>query len=457
MPAARIDTKQLIDEHPFGPYQVCIFLMCFAIATLDGFDSIMIGAAVPGMLATLKLQPVAIGWIFTLQALGVIAGAIVLGSLADRVGRKHMLIAATLIFGFFSLLIAYSTTFTEIAIYRALSGVGLGGAVPSALAFGCEYAPQRMRATVTTGIWLALPLGGMLSGFTGIWLIPHYGWTILFMVGGIVPLIVAALAYMLLPESLSYLSERGIDQAQMRRIAVRIAPELGNQPDAQFYSSEEKAPGVPVARLFTDGRAVSTLLLWAVFFLSFFIMIFFVSWAPTLLTKLGATQQQASGTLVAWNIGSMLATLIIGRLIDKTGYFRVLPWAFIVIALAVWVLGALVTQSYLIVAFLIAVVGFFVGGSNSGLMALAATSYPVSLRSTGVGWAYGVGGRVGAMVGPMLGGVLLQNGWSAGEICYVMGLPVLLGSGVLWLLKRETERRNQGATSPITPSPVPAE
>jgi AAHS family 4-hydroxybenzoate transporter-like MFS transporter len=129
--------------------------MCFAIATLDGFDSIMIGAAVPGMLATLKLQPVAIGWIFTLQALGVIAGAIVLGPLADRVGRKHMLIAATLIFGFFSLLIAYSTTFTEIAIYRALSGVGLGGAVPSALAFGCEYAPQRMRATVTTGIWLA--------------------------------------------------------------------------------------------------------------------------------------------------------------------------------------------------------------------------------------------------------------------------------------------------------------
>jgi AAHS family 4-hydroxybenzoate transporter-like MFS transporter len=276
-----------------------------------------------------------------------------------------MLIAATLIFGFFSLLIAYSTTFTEIAICRALSGVGLGGAVPSALAFGCEYAPQRMRATVTTGIWLALPLGGMLSGFTGIWLIPHYGWTILFMVGGIVPLIVAALAYMVLPESLSYLSVRGSDQAQMRRIAVRIAPELGNQPDAQFYSSEEKAPGVPVARLFSDGRAISTLLLWAVFFLSFFIMIFFVSWAPTLLTKLGATQQQASGTLVAWNIGSMLATLIIGRLIDKTGYFRVLPWAFIVIALAVWVLGALVTQSYLIVAFLIATVGFFVGGSNA--------------------------------------------------------------------------------------------
>jgi MFS transporter, AAHS family, 4-hydroxybenzoate transporter len=457
MPTARIDTRQLVDQHPFGAYQIWIFLMCFAIATMDGFDSIMIGAAVPGMLATLKLQPVAIGWIFTLQALGVIAGAIVLGPLADRVGRKRMLIAATAIFGFFSLMIAYSTTFGEIAIYRALSGIGLGGAVPSALAFGCEYAPQRMRATITTGIWLALPLGGMLSGFTGIWLIPHYGWTVLFVVGGIVPLLIAALAYMLLPESLAYLSARGTDQAQMRRIAIRIAPEIGNQPDIQFYSSEEKALGVPVTHLFTDGRALSTLLLWAVFFLSFFIMIFFVSWAPTLLTKLGATQQQASGTLVAWNIGSMLATLIIGRLIDKTGYFRVLPWAFIAIALAVWVLGALVTQSYLIVAFLIATVGFFVGGSNSGLMALAATSYPVFMRSTGVGWAYGIGGRVGSMVGPMLGGVLLQDGWSASEICYVMGLPTLLGSVVLWVLKRETERRNRAMTASVTPSAVPAE
>jgi AAHS family 4-hydroxybenzoate transporter-like MFS transporter len=457
MAAARVDTRQLIDQNPFSEYQIWIFAMCFAIATIDGFDSIMIGAAVPGMMKNLKLTPVDVSWIFFLQALGVIAGAIVLGPLADRIGRKHLLIASTLIFGFFSLMIAFSTSFTEVAIYRCLSGVGLGGAVPAALAFGCEYAPQRMRATITTGIWLALPLGGMLSGFVGIWLIPQYGWTILFLIGGIVPLIVAVLAYMLLPESLSYMSARGGDQAAMRRIAVRIAPELAKQPDAEFYSSEKKEPGVPVAHLFMEGRAVTTLLLWAVFFLSFFIMIFFVSWSPTLLTKLGATQQQASGTLVAWNIGSMLATLIIGRLIDKTGYFRVLPWAFVVIALAVWATGALMTQSYMVVAGMIALVGFFVGGSNSGLMALAATSYPVSMRSTGVGWAYGVGGRTGAMAGPFLAGVLLQNGWSASEICYVMGVPMLLGCVVLLVLKRVTDQRGQAAAAPAATHPVPAE
>jgi AAHS family 4-hydroxybenzoate transporter-like MFS transporter len=457
MAAARVDTRQLIDQHPFSPYQIWIFLICFAIATMDGFDSIMLGAAVPGIQGTLKLQPGAFGWIFLWQAVGVAAGAIVLGPIADRVGRKWMLVAATLIFGLFTLLIAYSTNFTEIVIYRCLSGIGLGGAVPSALAFGCEYAPQRMRATVTTGVWLALPFGGFLAGLSGAWLIQQYGWTVLFMIGGIVPLIIAVVAYMCLPESLAYLSARGADQAQMRRIAQRIAPEIGNQADVQFYSSEEKAPGVPVTHLFTEGRAVSTLLLWAVFFLSFFIMIFFVSWAPKLVTTLGATQSQASGTIAAWSIGSMLATLIIGRLIDKTGYFRVLPWMFIVIAGTVWLLGAMMAQPYLIVAGLIALVGFFVGGSNSGLMALAATSYPVSMRSTGVGWAYGLGGRSGSAVGPMLGAWLLQAGWGASEICYIMGLPMLLGAVVLWLLKRETERRNRLATPPADARAVPAE
>src|SRR4051794_41034295 len=122
MGAARVDTRQLIDQNPFSPYQMWIFAMCFAIATIDGFDSIMIGAAVPGMMKNLKMTPVDVSWIFFLQALGVIAGAIVLGPLADRVGRKHLLIASTLIFGFFSLMIAYSTSFTEVAIYRCLSG-----------------------------------------------------------------------------------------------------------------------------------------------------------------------------------------------------------------------------------------------------------------------------------------------------------------------------------------------
>jgi AAHS family 4-hydroxybenzoate transporter-like MFS transporter len=280
----------------------------------------------------------------------------------------------------------------------------------------------------------------MGAGFSAVWLLPHGGWPALFIAAGVVPLVLMVVFALFLPESIVFLGTRGAGQDRLHKIAGRISPNL--PPDAILYTSEEKLPGVPLKHLFTEGRAVGTILLWIIFFLSFFLMIFCVSWIPTFVrTASGSTT--ASGTsLMAWNIGSLIATAAVGQLIDRFGYYRILPAAFVAIALSAWGLGAALTAPVATVVVLVGVLGFFTGGSNSGLMALAANSYPVAIRSTGLGAAYSLGGRTGALAGPLLGGVLLQAQWTPGSICMVMGTPMLLGAVVLLLLQRQAHFRH---------------
>jgi len=265
--------------------------------------------------------------------------------------------------------------------------------------------------------------------------------------------VLAVFLALIMPESLAFLSAQGGDQATMRKIAIRIAPAL--PANAELYMAEERLPGVPLKHLFTEGRAVGTLLLWAIFFLSFFLMIFFVSWVPTLIRMTTGSTTAAGTSLAMWNIGSLIATALVGRLIDKFGYYRILPVAFVLIALATWTVGIAVTAPVGIVILCIAVVGFFAGGSNSGLMALASNSYPVAIRSTGVGAAYSLGGRTGALVGPMLGAILLQYSWTPTSICYVMGTPMLLGAIILLLLKRQAQF-SHASVAPAVATTAPA-
>lgn len=435
MSVTRMDAKALIDDRPVGAYRLWILLLCFLSCTVDGYDVQVIGVALPGIREGLHLQPAALGVILTGGQIGVMLGAFLLGPVSDRIGRKRVLIGSAITFGIFSLATAWAATVSEIAMLRLLSGLGLGGIVPAAMAYSAEYAPQRLKATVTTLMWMALPVGGSIVGFSAVWLVPNFGWQSLFVVAGVLPLVLAFALVGSMPESLAYLCSRGDNQPAIHRIASRIDSSL--RADTELFLSEQKLPGVPLAQLFKDGRAAGTILLWLIFFLSFFLMIFMVSWVPTFIRMTSGSTTAAGTSLGMWNIGSLIATALIGRLIDRFGYYRILIPAFAIIAGVTWVLGSLVSAPVTVVVLCIATVGFFVGGSNSGLMALASTSYPVAIRSTGVGAAYAIGGRTGALVGPLLAAFLLQFGWGPSAICYVMGTPMVLGVIVLLLLKRQ--------------------
>ena len=435
MGSVRIDTRALIDENPFGKYQVAIFLLCFLAMIMDGYDIQVIGVAAAGIKETLHLQPATLGLVITSGQIGVMLGAIVLGPLADRIGRKWLMVASCLIFGIFSLLTAFAASVPVLIALRLLAGLGLGGVGPAALAFGAEYAPRRLKATIPTWIWAAVPVGGMIAGFSAVWLLPIWGWRSLFVVAGILPIAAAILLAIMMPESLAFIGAHGADQARMRGIARRVVPSL--PADVELYTTEEKLPGVPLKHLFRDGRGFGTVLLWLLYFLDYGILIFFLSWVPTLI-KMTTGSTTALGTSLAfWNIGSIVCSFGIGRIVDKIGYYRVLPLAFVVIAASMWAVGLTLDAPLWILLCAITVNGAIAGSSGAALMALATNSYPLAIRSTGVGSAYALGGRTGAFIAPMIGGVLLQMQFAPSVMCYIVGTPMLLGTVALLLLQRQ--------------------
>ncbi|HXR86870.1 MAG TPA: MFS transporter, partial [Stellaceae bacterium] len=328
MAVQRIDTRALIEESPFGGYQMGVLLLCFLAMVIDGYDVQIIGVAAAGIRETLKLEPATLGYVITAGQVGVILGAVFLAPFADRIGRKTLMLVSLLIFGVFSFFTAYATTVPMLIALRVLAGIGLGSIGPAALAFGAEYAPKRFKASIPSWIWAAVPAGGMIAGLSAVWLLPIWNWPSLFIVAGVLPILVAIPLGLYLPESLSFLGTQRNDQAGMRRIAVRISPTL--PADAELYSSEEKLPGVPLKHLFLEGRALGTVLLWLMFFLDYGILIFFLSWVPTLI-KMATGSTTALGTSLAfWNVGSIFCSFGIGWLVDRFGYYRVLIPNFVI-------------------------------------------------------------------------------------------------------------------------------
>ncbi len=444
MASKTVSVKEVFDTNPFSTYQVGICALCFFVVFFDGFDLTMIGVALPKIAETLKTSPAALGLAVSAGLVGPLVGAIVLGMLADRWGRKQMLFISALIFGVFTLLTAWITSVEQLALFRFLAGIGLGGAIPNALAFGCEYAPSRMRATLTTTMYAGMPVGGLIMGLSAAYLIPHYGWQSLFIIGGIAPLVIGLLVVLFLPESLEFLVRQGTDKARIRKIISSISPALGRDEQVEFYSTEQKLPGVPVKHLFSEGRALTTLLLWVCFFGSFYLIWILLSWAPTMLRQSGASVQQYSLAFAGINLGSAFATITIGRLMDKFNPFTTLTFAFILAFISIVVFGQAAGSSFSAVVIVSVVTGFFIFGSNSGIMALCTVSYPLDIRASGLGWAYAIG-KVGSMVAPVVGGLCISLKWGPGQICGVNGVAALVVTAAILILWKHVagNRRNE--------------
>jgi len=432
--AKRVCVSEIFDTGKITPIQIRVFLLCLCIVFFDGFDLVVISVALPKISAFLHVGMAGLGLAVGAGQLGPLVGAMVLGTMADRFGRKRMLLISAIIFGIFTIMIATITSVEQLALYRFLSGVGLGGAIPNALAFGCEYAPSKKRATFTTIMWTGMPLGSVISGFVAAWLLPHYGWQTLFWVGGVAPLLITLAVAPFLPESLEFLVRQGTNKSAIQKLVAKISPKLANDPDTELYVNDVKREGVPVKHLFTEGRAFTTLGIWLLFFLSFYLLWVLIAWTPTLLKKSGASVQQYSVAFAMLHVGSFITALVIGRLMDRFNLYKVLVVTFLLAFVSVCAFGYLSAAPFLVIAVMAVVTGLFVNGGNTGLLALCTTSYPTSIRGSGVGWAYGLG-KVGSMLGPVVGGFLLARGWSVMRICAVNGSSALIIVAVILVMK----------------------
>ena len=404
--ASQVDVAEFIDQQPVGGFQVKLLLTCAAVLFLDGFDTQAIGYVAPALAKEWGLTKGALGPVFSAGLFGLMIGALLFGPLADRIGRKKIIILSTLAFGIGALVTAFVNDLNTLLAIRFLTGLGLGGAMPNAVAMTSEFNPRRRRATMVMIMFCGFSVGAAS-------LIPQFGWRSVFVVGGVAPLLLVPVLALRLPESVRFLALTGRANERVAELLRLINPNAAFAPARQFVIDEPHLPGIPVVHLFREGRTLVTLLLWVVFFMSLLDLYFLSNWLPTVLNDLGSSVASSAAIGSMLQVGGVVGTFALGSIIDRFS-FRALALVYFIAVFAVGAIGQL-GHSVVFVTMAIFAAGFCVVGGQIAANALAAAFYPTSVRATGVGWALGIG-RVGSIVGPLVGGMLLTMKWSAASV-----------------------------------------
>jgi len=434
-----LNVSELIDRRRPGRFQILVFILCGFTQLLDGIDVQSIAPTVVALAKHLHVPFSAFGAVFGITQVGFLIGALAFGPVADRLGRKWPLVCAMFVFGFTMLLTPVVTTFSSLLFVRFFVGLGLGGACVSTVALVTEYAPRSVRANAVTALWAAMPLGGTIVGLAGAAVIPTLGWQWIFYFGGALPLIIVALMIPLLPESLKFLVARDAAVERIASIVAKIAPEVTVAPGQRFTLDEEKLAGVPVKHLFTEGRTAMTIFLWGASFMGWVILIVSGSWLPVLMQQTGYSVSQAALILASYNLFGTVSMATIGRVIDRSGPYTVISVAFGLGALAMALFG-FISSPFILALGLAGIAGILTQGATAGVIALSAASYPVSVRSTGVGWALGIG-RIGGVVAPFAAGNLIALNFRAGGILAAVALPCLCGMLCVIFMRWSTRRK----------------
>jgi AAHS family 4-hydroxybenzoate transporter-like MFS transporter len=427
-----VNVSRLIDDLPFTRQQLIVVSLCALVGLLDGADTQSIGVAAPYLAKAMGMKIGSFGPVFAAAQLGAAIGALTFGSLADRFGRKPMLIIAIVTFACFTLLTVQVATLPLLIAVRFLAGIGLGGATPCFLALTSDYSPRKQRGMIATIIWSAYPLGAAFGSFMNAYILGHFGWASIFYVGAALPLVVAVILLVMLPESVQHLAGRDGTSDRIRKILARMGQTF-DQQQVRFIVEGKKLTGVPIRHLFAERRGVTTLLLWATFFLAFATTNVMVMWTPTLLHRNGLEPAATAVVLAFFNLGAFVGMGASGRLVDRFGPAQMLIPAFLGAAVSIAALGNATTTT--VAASVATVLGLTIGVGGAGAIAVATLFYPSAIRSTGVGWGMG-SGRFGQFVSPLVIGGLVSAGFATGNILIAAALfPILAAVFVvlMWL------------------------
>ncbi len=374
-----------------------IFL-CFIVAVLEGIDFQAPGIAAPGMAQAFGLDKLQMGWVFSAGILGLLPGALLGGWLADRIGRKWVLIASVGTFGLFSIATAHAWSLPSLLLARLLTGAGLGAALPNLIALCSEAAGERLRGTAVSMMYCGVPLGAALAALVGVAGV-NAEWTLVYYIGGVLPLLVVPLLALWLPESSAFQARQAAPQ--QARLSVTDG-------------------------LFQQGAAVSTLQLWLAYFFTLMVVYMLISWLPSLLVGQGFSRVEASWVMFALQIGALVGTLALGVLMNLLSPLRMSLLIYLGLLLALAALGFAESFGTMLVAGFAA--GTFATGGQGVLYALAPLFYRTEVRATGVGAAVAVG-RLGAMSGPLVAGKMLALGTGAAGVM-LASAPGLVAAGI---------------------------
>ena len=431
------DIQAFINRHPFSKYQWMILVLCFVTVAMDGFDTAIIGFIASDLVQEWGVQKSDLGPVMSAALVGQAFGALTAGPMADRIGRKKVLVLSILVFGGFSLITAFATSLTQLTILRFLTGLGLGAAMPNAATLMSEYAPERRRALLVNLMFVGFPIGSSMGGFISAWMIPHYGWQSVLVLGGVMPLVLAVALIFLLPESARYLAAKNKSQREIASVLRRIAPLPDN---TQFVLQEtgqikdKSALGV----IFSPRYLVGTIMLCLTYFMGLLIFYLLTSWLPLLIRETGASLSQASVITALFPLGGGIGVLVLGALMDKINPNKVVAVGYLLTGVFVCLVG-FATDNLVLMGVMVFIAGTIMNGAQSSMPALAAGFYPTQGRATGVAWMLGLG-RFGGILGAFSGAFLMQAELSFKTIFALLAIPAVL-SAIALMVKYAASKR----------------
>ncbi|MFB5188777.1 aromatic acid/H+ symport family MFS transporter [Alicyclobacillus fastidiosus] len=434
-----------MENSQFKRFHLLIVVLCTFMIMCDGYDLFMYGTIVPSLMQAWHISAVVAGSLNSYALVGMMIGALVLGPLSDRFGRKNVIILSCIGFCVFVGLCGFADGPTMFASFRFISGLGLGGLMPNAVALVTEYSPKPLRSTLVALMFSGHPLGGVLASIIGMHLVPTTGWRSVLWVGAI-PLLAVPLFYALVPDSPTFYANRG----QTERLAALLRKLTGDNDYTaadEFVTDTERRKGFPVRKLFAGGRALSTIMFWLAFFMCLLTMYGLTTWLPKLMTNAGFALGSSMASLLALNLGAIAGAIVGGRLADRFGAKIVLVTAFIVAAVSMTSIGS---KPSMFILFLLL---FIAGGTTTGTQIVAnayvSQFYPDEVRSTGIGWALGIG-RLGGILGPTMGGVLLTQHLSLPINFLAFAIPSVISAiAILFVQQRYAHVRTSASNDDV--------
>lgn len=442
----RVDVSVFLDSQPIGVRQWVVFVLCLVVLGIDGFDTTSIGFIAPALVDDWGIQRHDLGPVMMSGLFGVAVGCVIAGPLADRFGRRVVIIGSILSIGIWSLISAFSGDIISLSVFRFLTGLGLGASMPNAATLVSEFAPKRRRSQMVTSIYSGFAIGAALGGLASESLITSYGWRSVLVVGGVIPVMFSFFLMFWLPESIAFMVHRHDKYVgKIIKSINSMSPGLADF-STKFFTSEDSVKGHgSVSALFSKNYYRGTLLIWLVLFVGLINLYLLSSWLPLLSRDAGLSMAQAAVIGALFQAGGIFGNLAIGVKMDNWEHHKVVALTILGGALTAFII-ALNKPSVFFLYPSIIVLGYFVNSANAGAYALAAHFYPSQFRATGVSWATGVG-RLGAICGAGIGASMLGMGWGFRELFFFISLPALIGAAAVFLKKISAQPANSLTTT----------
>ncbi|MDO9708086.1 MFS transporter [Paracraurococcus lichenis] len=433
------DVQEFLDAHPVSGFQWLVFVLCFCVVLLDGFDTAAISYIAPRLVAEWGIERPALGPVLSAALFGLAFGALAAGPLADRFGRKRVLVGSVLLIGATSLASSFAGSLGALTAWRFATGLGLGAAMPNAVTLMSEYCPAARRATLTNAMFCGFPLGAAFGGFLAAWMIPAFGWRSVLLLGGVVPLALGLLLVLRLPESVRYMVAKRHAPERIRAVLRRIGPEAAEAADFTLAEATPAQRG-GIRLVLSRPYALGSAMLWLTYFMGLVIFYALLNWMPILFGDAGLDPRTAALIAALFPLGGFGAILC-GWLMDRMNPNLVIAAGFALTSLAVWAIGQAAGNLSLLMA-AVFVAGTLMNTAQSSLPALAAGFYPTQGRATGVAWMLGLG-RFGGIAGSFLVAELARRQMGFGAIFTVMAIPGLVAAAAL--LVKQAARPGEAA------------